>query len=119
MRQVFPASMKRLKQARAHVFSRPVTAYLTKARFLSDICIGVTHMHRRANPITGHFTDGRFIHTSRLLRIEHEAGFWILYTLSGSFYVIVSLCPYGGAESLHDALELLTEGISNQTYGMQ
>lgn len=119
MRQVFPASMKRLKQASAHVFSRPVTAYLTEARFLSDICIGVTHMHRRANPMTGQFSDGRVIHTSRLLRIEHETGFWILHTLSGSFYVIVSLCPNVGAESLHDVLELLTEGISNQPYRMQ
>lgn len=119
MRLVSPSSLKRLKQAKAHVFSHPVTAYLTDARFSSDVCIGVTHMHRRASPATGHFTDGRLIHTSRILRIEHKAGFWILHTFSGSFYVVASLDPCVGAESLHAVLGLLTEGISQRPYRMQ
>lgn len=119
MRPVSPAALKRLKQAKSHVFRHPVTAYLTNARFSSGVCVGVTHMHRRASPMTGQFTDGRLIHTSRILRIEHESGFWMLHTFSGSFYVIASLDPCEGAESLHAVLGLLTEGISHQPYRMQ
>ena len=44
------------------------------------------------------------IHTSAIVQAEREGPFWVLHTLSGSFYVILSFNILKGAQSLDDYL---------------
>ncbi len=53
------------------------------------------------------FSDGTFIHTSAIVQVEREGPFWVLHTLSGSFYVMISFNILKGAQSLDDYLHRL------------
>jgi hypothetical protein len=99
-----------LNEAMNCTFSRPVTAYLTEARIIACCCIGMTHRHIRADPVSGRFTDGRLIRTSDILRVAQEGGYWVLHTYSGSFYVIASFRADDGYRSLMEYRAFLTSG---------
>lgn len=97
-----------LNEAMNCTFSQPVTAYLTEARIIACCCIGVTHRHIRADPVSGRFTDGRLIRTSDILRVGQEGGLWVLHTYTGSFYVIASFRADDGYRSLMEYRVFLT-----------
>jgi hypothetical protein len=99
-----------LSESLAFTFSKPVTAYLTEARIADCCCLGVTHRHIRADPVSGLFTDGRLIRTSIILRVGQEGGFWVFHTYTGSFYVIASYRADGGYQSLMEYRVFLTSG---------
>jgi hypothetical protein len=100
-----PILQKMLEQVDDLPFSRPVTGYLTDAYIRGSSGYGITHKHVRAD----RFSDGDFIHTSAIIDIQREGPFWVLYTLSGSFYVILSFNILRGAQSLDEhLLRLLT-----------
>lgn len=96
-----PILQKLLEQIDDLPFSRPVTGYLTDAYIRGSSGYGITHRHVRA----GRFSDGDFIHTSAIIDIQREGPFWVLHTLSGSFYVILSFNILRGAQSLDDYLQ--------------
>jgi hypothetical protein len=100
MRRASPYAAKKLKKAFSFQFSEPVTGYLTSACITACCCVGFTHRHVKADPDSGRFGDGRLIRTSDIIRIEREGAFWILRTLSGSFYVVVSFHSSGEYQSL-------------------
>ncbi len=100
----------RLAQAFNYPFGEPVTAYLTNATIISCCGIGVVHRHLKAEP-SGRFQDGHRVRTSDILHVEQRGSFWILRTLSGSFYVIVSFHPRGGRQSLQAFLKLCAQGV--------
>ncbi|WP_152993546.1 hypothetical protein [Pseudomonas aeruginosa] len=77
---------KLLEQVDDLPFSRPVTGYLTDAYIRGSSGYGITYRHVRAD----RFSDGAYIHTSAIVQAEREGPFWVLHTLSGSFYVILS-----------------------------
>lgn len=109
MRPVPATDEQLLNEALAYTFSQPVTAYLTDAR-IAVCCLGVTHRHIRADPISGRFTDGRLIRTSDILRVGQEGRFWVLHTYTGSFYVIASFRADDGYRSLMEYRVFLTSG---------
>ena len=94
---------KLLEQVDDLPFSRPVTGFLTDAYIRGSSGYGITHRHVRAD----RFADGDFIHTSAIIEIQREGPFWVLHTLSGSFYVILSFNILRGAQSLDDYLQRL------------
>lgn len=100
MRRVSLYATMQLQKAFDLWFSEPVTAYLTSACIAAGCCVGVTHRHAKADPDSGRFGDGHLIRTSDIVRIDREHSFWVLRTFSGSFYVVASLHPQGGYESL-------------------
>lgn len=110
MRQVPATDEQLLNEAMNYTFSLPVTAYLTEARIIACCCIGVTHRHIRADPVSGRFTDGRLIRTSDTLRVAEEGGLWVLHTYTGSFYVIASFRADDGYRSLMEYRVFLTSG---------
>lgn len=95
----------RLQQAFAYPFGEPVTAVITDAVIVSGCCVGVTYRHVRASP-DGRFHDGHRIRTSDIVSAEQNGPFWVLRTLTGSFYVIASLHPDHGWRSLQAFFEL-------------
>lgn len=110
MRPVPATDEHLLNEALAYTFSQPVTAYLTEARTIACCCIGVTHRHIRADPVSGQFTDRRLIRTSAILRVGQEGGLWVLHTSTGSFYVIASFRADDGYRSLMEYRVFLTSG---------
>lgn len=98
-----PILQKLLEQIYDLPFSRPVTGYLIDAYIRGSSCYGITHKHVRAD----RFRDGAYIHTSAIIDIQREGPFWVLHTLSGSFYVILSFNILRGAQSLDDYLQRL------------
>jgi len=100
MRRVSLYAAMQLQRAFDLCFSEPVTAYLTSACIAAGCCLGVTHRHAKADPDSGRFSDGHLIRTSDIVRIDREHSYWVLRTFSGSFYVVASLHPQGGYESL-------------------
>lgn len=110
MRPTPATDLQLLREALAYTFSQPVTAYLTESRIAVCCCLGVTHRHIRADPVSGRFTDGRLIRTSVILRVAQEGEFWVLHTYSGSFYVIASFRTDEGYRSLIDYRIFLTSG---------
>lgn len=98
-----PILHKLLEQLDDLPFSRPVTGYLTDAYIRGSSAFGITHRHVRAD----RFSDGDFIHTSAIVQVEREGPFWVLHTLRGSFYVILSFNILRGAQSLDDYLQRL------------
>ncbi len=98
-----PILQKLLEQIDDLPFSRPVTGYLTDAYIRGSSCFGISHRHVK----TDRFADGDFIHTSAIIDIQREGPFWVLHTLRGSFYVILSFNILRGAQSLDDYLQRL------------
>lgn len=98
-----PILQKLLERIDDLPFSRPVTGYLTDAYIRGSSGYGITHKHVRAD----RFRDGAYIHTSAIIDIQREGPFWVLHTLSGSFYVILSFNILRGAQSLDDYLHRL------------
>jgi hypothetical protein len=111
-------SEHRLSQAFDYQFCEPVTAYLTNARIASYCCVGVMHRHIKADS-SGRFQDGHRVRTSDILQAEKHGAFWVLHTLSGSFYVIVSFDPHGGRQSLQAFLKLHQQGVHLTPQRMQ
>lgn len=101
---------RRLAQAFNYPFNEPVTAYITSARIVSCCGFGVMHRHVKAEP-SGRFQDGHRVRTSDILQAEQHGPFWVLRTLSGSFYVIVSFHSQGGWQSLKAFLKLHALGV--------
>lgn len=100
----------RLAEALNYAFGEPVTAYLTDAVIVSCCGLGVMHRHVNAEP-SGRFQDGHRLRTSDILQAEQHGSYWVLRTLSGSFYVIVTFHPQGGWQSLHAFLKLREQGV--------
>lgn len=90
---------RRLARAKGYSFGRTVTAYLTDACIVACAGVGVMHCHVRASA-TGRFRDGHRVRTSDVCRIERMGPFWVLHTVSGSLYVIVTFDKSGGRRSL-------------------
>lgn len=101
---------RRLAQAFDYRFSEPVTAYLTNVTIVSCCGVGVMHRHVKAEP-SGRFQDGHRVRTSDILQAEQHGSYWVLRTLSGSFYVIVTFHPQGGWQSLQTFLKLREQGV--------
>lgn len=99
-----------LAEAFNHSFGEPVTAYLTDAVIVSCCGFGVMHRHVKAD-LSGRFQDGHRLRTSDILHAEQHGPYWVLRTLSGSFYVIVSFHEQGGFQSLHEFLKLREQGV--------
>ena len=95
-----PILQKLLEQIGDLPFSRPVTGYLIDAYISGSSAYGITYRHVNAD----RFNDGAFIHTSAIVQVEREGPLWVLHTLSGSFYVILSFNILKGAQSLDDYL---------------
>lgn len=109
---------RRLSKAFDYQFCEPVTAYLTNARIVSCCAIGVMHRHIKADS-SGRFQDGHRVRTSDIRQAEKHGAFWVLRTLSGSFYVIVSFDPHGGRQSLQTFLKLREQGVHLTPQRMQ
>jgi hypothetical protein len=104
------AVARRLAEAVKYPFGEPVTAYLTDVTIVSCCGFGVMHRHVNAEP-SGRFQDGHRLRTSDILQAEQHRSFWVLRTLSGSFYVIVSFHLEGGWQSLQTFLNLREQGV--------
>ncbi|VXC14561.1 conserved hypothetical protein [Pseudomonas sp. 8AS] len=98
-----PILQKLLEQVDDLPFSRPVTGFLTDAYVRGSSGFGITYRHVKSD----RFSDGDFIHTSAITDIQREGPFWVLHTLSGSFYVILSFNILRGTQSLDDYLQRL------------
>lgn len=98
-----PILLKLLEHIDDLPFSRPVTGYLTDVYVRGSSGYGITYRHVRSD----RFNDGAFIHTSAIVQVEREGPFWVLHTLRGSFYVILSFNILRGAQSLDDYLQRL------------
>lgn len=109
---------QRLFQAFDYQFCEPVTAYLTNTRVVSCCGVGVMHRHIKADS-SGRFQDGHRVRTSYIRQAEKHGAFWVLRTLSGSFYVIVSVDPHGGRQSLQAFLKLHQQGVHLTPQRMQ
>lgn len=108
----------RLAEAFNYAFGEPVTAYLTDAVIVSCCGFGVMHRHVKAEP-SGRFQDGHRLRTLDILQAEQRGPYWILRTLSGSFYVIVSFHPHGGRQSLEAFLKLREQGVHLTPHHLQ
>ncbi len=108
----------RLAEAFNYPFSELVTAYITNAVIVSCCGFGVMHRHVKAEP-SGRFQDGHRLRTSDILNAEQHGPYWVLRTLSGSFYVIVSFHPHGGRKSLHEFLKLRDQGVHLTPHRLQ
>lgn len=109
---------RRLAQAFDYQFCEPVTAYLTNTTIVSCCGVGVMHRHIKADS-SGRFQDGHRVRTSDIRHAEQHGAFWVLHTLSGSFYVIVSFHPHGGRQSLQTFLKLREQGVHLTPQRMQ
>lgn len=99
-----------LAEAFNYPFDEPVTAYLTETVIVSCCGYGLMHRHVKAE-LSGRFQDGHRLRTSDILEAEQHGPYWVLRTLSGSFYVIVSFHPDGGWQSLQSFLKLREQGV--------
>lgn len=108
----------RLAEAFNYPFSELVTAYITNAVIVSCCGFGVMHRHVKAEP-SGRFQDGHRLRTSDILNAERHGPYWVLRTLSGSFYVIVSFHPHGGRQSLHEFLKLRDQSVHLTPHRLQ
>lgn len=99
-----------LAEALHYSFNEPVTAYLTDVQVVSCCGFGVMHRHVKAE-LSGRFQDGHRLRTSDILKAEQHGPYWVLRTLSGSFYVIVSFHLRGGWQSLEAFLKLRDQGV--------
>lgn len=77
----------RLYKAQNTHFSWRVTGYLTDVHIFIRSAIGRVYHHQGTRKV---FNEGVTIRTSDVIHIHHEAGFWVLHTTSGSFYVIAT-----------------------------
>lgn len=77
----------RLIKAQGSKFSWRVTGYLTDAQIFGRSGVGRVFGHRSSRKV---FREGTTIRTSDVIYIHREAGFWVLHTTSGSFYVIAT-----------------------------
>jgi hypothetical protein len=100
----------RLTEAFNYPFGESVTAYITDAVIVSCCGFGVMHRHVKAEA-SGRFQDGHRLRTSDILQAEQHGPYWVLRTLSGSFYVIVSFHEQGGWQSLRAFLNLREQGV--------
>lgn len=108
----------RLAEVFNYPFGELVTAYLTDAVIVSCCGFGVMHRHAKAEP-SGRFQDGHRLRTSDILHAEQHGPYWVLRTLSGSFYVIVSFHEQGGFQSLHEFLKLRELGVHLTPWRLQ
>ncbi|MFZ3025052.1 hypothetical protein [Pseudomonas sp.] len=68
-------------------FSWRVTGYLIDAHIFARSGVGRVFSHRISRKV---FKEGTTIRTSDVIHLHREAGFWVLHTTSGSFYVIAT-----------------------------
>lgn len=68
-------------------FSWRVTGYLTNAHIFARSGVGRVFSHCSSRKV---FKEGKTIRTSDVIHLHCEAGFWVLHTTSGSFYVIAT-----------------------------
>lgn len=101
MTELSSYAARKLAQARRVYFGRPVTAYITNAQIIARAGFGFVHSHIKADA-WGRFNDGHRVRTSDVMRTECIEGFYVLYTRSGSLYVIVTFDPDGGRQSLDE-----------------
>lgn len=110
MHRVSKYAAKKLAKAIQYPFNEPVTAYFTSAIITACCCVGVVHRHVRADK-SGRFQNGTRLRTSDIVRAEKRGSYWMLYTASGSLYVIVTFHPQGGYQSLATFLQMLSKGF--------
>jgi len=77
----------RLIKAQNTQFSWRVTGYLTDVYIFARCGVGRVFSHRSSRKV---FREGVTIRTSDVIHLHREAGFWVLHTTSGSFYVIAT-----------------------------
>lgn len=107
-----PILQKLLEQVDDLPLSKSVTGYLTDAYIRGSSGFGITYRHARSE----RFSDGDFIHTSAIIDIQREGPFWVLHTLSGSFYVILSFNIMRGAQSPDEYLQRLLTASHPETW---
>ena len=59
----------------------------------------------------GRFEDGHRVRTSDVLEAHEQYGFWMLYTATGSLYVIATFLKGSGRRSLDVLLEQRAKGM--------
>lgn len=77
----------RLSKAQNTQFSWRVTGYLTDVHIFARSGVGRVFSHRSSRKV---FREGATIRTSDVIHLGWEAGFWVLHTTSGSFYIIAT-----------------------------
>ena len=77
----------RLIKAQSANFSWRVTGYLTDVYIFARSGVGRVFRHGSSRKV---FKEGTTIRTSDVIHLYREAGFWVLHTTSGSFYVIAT-----------------------------
>lgn len=98
-----------LRYAFNYAFGEAVTAYLTDVQIVCCSALGVMYRHAKAEPC-GRFQDGHRLRTSDIVKAEQHGLYWVLRTVTGSFYVIVSFHP-DGLQSLKEFLRLQSHGV--------
>ena len=87
----------RLLKAQNTQFSWPVTGYLVNTHIYYRSGVGRVFGHNGSRKL---FREGAIIRTSDVIHIHRESGFWVLHTISGSFYVIATFYRKIGWHSL-------------------
>lgn len=77
----------RLLKAQSANFSWRVTGYLIDVHIFARFAVGRVFSHHSSRKV---FREGTTIRTSDIIHIHREAGFWVLHTTSGSFYVVAT-----------------------------
>ena len=77
----------RLVKAQNSHFSWQVTGYLTDVHIVARSGVGRVFSHRSSRKV---FKEATTIRTSDIIHLHREAGFWVLHTTSGSFYIIAT-----------------------------
>lgn len=103
-----PFHEKRLAQAMAQSYDKPVTAFLSDVFILTGSAVGTTFGHVRKTGV-GRFADGHRIHTSYIVDAVKVGRFWVLTTLN-STYVVTSIKPGAGRQSFRKLLQRLKDG---------
>lgn len=76
-----------LLKAQSTQFSWRVTGYLTDVHIFARSAVGRVFSHKGSRKV---FREGTIIRMSDVIHLHREAGFWVLHTTSGGFYVIAT-----------------------------
>lgn len=107
----------RLAAAQRYFVDLAVTAFLTEVDITACCAVGVVHRHIRAG--ARRFEDGHRIRTSDIHRVVQKGYYWLLHTVSGSCYVIVTFKYPDGRQSLKHFLKVLAGGFHNTPHRLQ
>jgi hypothetical protein len=110
-------SALRLAAAQHYFVDLTITAFLTEVEITACCAVGMVHRHIRAG--AGRFEDGHRIRTSDIHSVVQNGSYWLLFTASGSCYVIVSFKYPGGRQSLKHFLKVLSDGFYNTPHRLQ